>query len=133
MPDRSTLTYTDSDGVERDARASLMLGFDCAPAPRDLEMVHGPWDELTARLMIILNRSNVARSMRPEGSTLVPAIGLPVHGPALPTSSFLCGWPEDFRYVGPWLNRSGLRLDGPGPYPPKSVPQPADLARPTTR
>jgi hypothetical protein len=65
----------------RAARASVMLGFDCAPAPRDLEMVHGPWDERTASLMVILHRSNVARAMRPEGSTLVPAIGLPMHGP----------------------------------------------------
>jgi hypothetical protein len=67
----------------RAARASVILGFDCAPAPRDLEMVHGPWDERTASLMVILHRSNVARAMRPEGSTLAPAIGLPVHGPAV--------------------------------------------------
>jgi hypothetical protein len=65
----------------RAARASVILGFDCSPAPRDLEMVHGPWDERTASLMVILHRSNVARAMRPAGSTLVPAIGLPMHGP----------------------------------------------------
>jgi hypothetical protein len=54
---------------------------DADPESTDTGIVHGPWDQRTASLMVILHRSNVARSMRPEGSTLVPAIGLREHGP----------------------------------------------------
>jgi hypothetical protein len=128
MPDPST-TFD----RYRAARASVMLGFNCAPAPRDLEMVHGPWDERTASLMVILNRSNVARSMRPEGSTLVPAIGGREHGPSLPRSADLRMMLWQSRYHGPWLTDSGQRA--PGLFlckdNPSRVPLPADL--PATR
>lgn len=65
------------DDVRRWAyyRIGAMMG------PTDTGMVHGPHDLPAAQLLEIMRRSNVARCFRPAGSTLAPAIGLPVHGP----------------------------------------------------